>query len=132
MHTKTSKDLYYTGDHEWVNFQGTVAYAGICKFKLTGFKQIQEIVFNDTEGFKKQGDIIASLTYRDYKIEAHMPADGKIIQVNNTLTTIDPAMLLESIESTAWLIKFIPAMPYDRTGLLLPRQYQMNHHKYAK
>jgi len=34
------KDLYYTNDHEWIDFQGTIAYTGICLFKLLGFKEI--------------------------------------------------------------------------------------------
>lgn len=131
MHRKTSKDLYYTKDHEWVNFQGSVAYTGVCKFKLTGFRKIHQIDYSDT-GFTKQGDIIATIIYGDYRINAHMPVDGKIMQVNDNLVNMDHGMLLESIESTAWLVKFIPAKPYDRTDLLLPKQYQMNNNKYAK
>jgi len=34
------RDLYYTNDHEWIDFQGTIAYTGICLFKLLGFKEI--------------------------------------------------------------------------------------------
>jgi glycine cleavage system H protein len=132
MHAKTSKDLYYTRDHEWVNFQGSIAFTGVCKFKLTGFRKIEDVVFKDTAGFAKQGDTIATIKYRDYVIEAHMPVDGKILAVNENLTNMDNNMLMECIESTAWLIKFIPAKPYDRTDLLLPRQYQMNNNKYAK
>jgi glycine cleavage system H protein len=132
MHRKTSKDLYYTKDHEWVNFQGSIAYTGVCKFKLTGFRQIHKIDYGDIIGFAKQGDIIATIIYGDYSINAHMPVDGKITQVNDNLITMDHKTLLEGIESTAWLVKFIPAKPYDRTDLLLPNQYQMNTNKYAK
>ena len=54
MEKSTRKDQYYTKDYEWIDFQGTVAYIGICKFKLIGFKQIQEIRFNDPSGFKNK------------------------------------------------------------------------------
>ena len=42
----TSADLYYTKDHEWISFQGAVAYTGVCTFKLIGFKEIQQVDFN--------------------------------------------------------------------------------------
>lgn len=135
MNTQQSskKDQYYTKDHEWIDFQGTVAYIGICKFKLTGFKQIQEIRFNEPSGFKKQGEVIASVKYNDYLIEAHMPVDGKVMQVNEKLITGNPNILLDCAESSAWIALIVPSLPHERKDLLLPKQYQMNgKSKYAK
>jgi len=127
------KDLYYTMDHEWIDFQGSVAYTGICHFKLTGFKQIQEIVFNAPSGFKKKGEVIATLRYNDYLISAHMPVDGKILQVNEKLLNGGYDMLLDCAESTGWIALISPSSPHERQGLLLPKQYQMNgKSKYAK
>lgn len=120
------KDHYYTKDHEWVDFQGTVAYTGICKFKLTGFKQIQEIVYNEAVGFKNKGEIIATIKYNDYLVEAHMPVDGKVLRVNEKLASGNPNMLLDCSESTAWIALIVPTLPHERTDLLLPKQYQMN------
>ena len=45
-----TKDLYFTKDHEWIDFQGSVAYVGISYFKLIGFKEIQELIFIDPTG----------------------------------------------------------------------------------
>lgn len=135
MNTQQSakKDQYYTKDHEWIDFQGTVAYIGICKFKLTGFKQIQEIRFNEPSGFKKQGEVIASVKYNDYLIEAHMPVDGKVLQVNEKLVSGNPNILLDCAESSAWIALIVPSLPHERKDLLLPKQYQMNgKNKYAK
>jgi len=127
------KDQYYTKDHEWIDFQGTVAYIGICKFKLTGFKQIQEIHFNEPSGFKKQGEVIASVRYNDYLVEVHMPVDGKVLQVNEKLVSGNPNILLDCAESSAWIALIVPSLPHERKDLLLPRQYQMNgKSKYAK
>lgn len=129
----TKKDQYYTKDHEWIDFQGTVAYIGICKFKLTGFKQIQEIKFIEPSGFKKQGEVIASVKYNDYLIEAHMPVDGKVLQVNDKLVSGNPNILLDCAESSAWIALIVPSLPHERKDLLLPKQYQMNgKSKYAK
>ncbi len=127
------RDLYYTPDHEWIDFQGSVAYAGICRFKLTGFKQVQAIRFNEPSGFKKKGDVIATLQYNDYVIAVHMPVDGKVLQVNEQLVKGSPNILLDCAETSGWIVLIAPSSPHERPGLLLPKQYQLNgKNKYAK
>ena len=50
MEKRLEKDRYFTNDHEWIDFQGNVAYTGICGFKLIGIKEIHQIVFNEPLG----------------------------------------------------------------------------------
>ncbi|MEJ0103706.1 MAG: hypothetical protein WDO19_14635 [Bacteroidota bacterium] len=127
------KDIYYTNDHEWIDFRGAVAYVGICLFKLTGFKEIDEIRFSEPSGFKRKGELIATIHYREYQVEACMPVDGKILELNERLLTGDPGILLQQPESNGWIALINPAVPYERKELLLPKQYQMNgKSKYAK
>ena len=120
------KDQYYTRDHEWIDFQGKVAYIGVCKFKLTGFRQIQELKFIDASGFRKRGEVIATVRYNDYLIDVHMPVDGKVVQVNEKLLSGNPNILLDCAESSAWLAFIQPSLPHERNDLLMPKQYQMN------
>jgi glycine cleavage system H protein len=120
------KDLYYTKDHEWVDFQGTIAYTGICSFKLLGFKAIHQLIFAASAGFLKQGDLIATIKYNDYRIDACMPVDGKIVELNESLASGDWNQLLKYSETSSWIARIIPAQPYERKGLLLPKQYQLN------
>jgi glycine cleavage system H protein len=42
-----NKDLYYTKDHEWIDFRGAVANTGVCNFKLLGFKKIHQVQFKE-------------------------------------------------------------------------------------
>ena len=127
------KDLYYTNDHEWIDFQGTIAYTGICLFKLLGFKEIHQVKFAETSGFKKQGEVIAVIKYKDYQVEAHMPVDGKIKEVNETFISGNPNLLLQHAEKEGWIALIVPSQPYERKELLLPKQYQLNSKsKYAK
>lgn len=127
------KDLYYTKDHEWIHFKGTIASIGICNFKLLGFKEIHKIIFSETGGLMKQGDLIAKIRYKDYQIEAHMPVDGKVSQVNEILLSGFENTLLKQPEDAGWIATIIPSQPYERGGLLLPKQYQMNgKSKFAK
>lgn len=120
----TRRDVYYTHDHEWIDFQGNVAYTGVCSFKLIGFRQIHRIQFFGQPGFRKKGDIIAQISYNDYRIEAHMPVDGKIIGINEELLSGDQNKLIQTAESGGWLFKLIPAQPSNKEDLLLPKQYQ--------
>ena len=89
-----NKDLYFTKDHEWIDFQGTVAYVGICSFKLIGFREVQQIIFHGSTGFRKKGEVIASVQYNDYRIEAHMPVDGKVVEVNEVLVSGNPEYIV--------------------------------------
>lgn len=129
----TRKDLYYTKDDEWIDFHGSVAYAGICSLKLSGFKQIQKITFSKSSLFRKKGDVIATIKYKDFKISAHMPVDGKVLEINEKLVNGNPNILIDCAESSGWIVLIAPSMPHERTDLLLPKQYQMNGKgKYAK
>lgn len=127
------KDLYYTHEHEWIDFQGTVAYVGVCAFKLTGFREIHQLSFPEPSGFMKKGEIIATIAYSDYQVEVRMPVDGKLQQVNEELITGNKNTLLQQSEGSSWIALICPSLPYERKGLLLPKEYQMNGKgKYAK
>jgi glycine cleavage system H protein len=122
----TNKDLYYTKDHEWVGFQGTVAYTGVCQIKFNGVKRVDEIFFNESVGFKKKGEIIAIIKYRNSEIFVHMPVDGKVLELNGKLVTGNPNILLDCSETSAWIALVAPARPHERDDLLLSKQYRMN------
>ena len=73
---KSKRDLYYTNDYEGIEFQGSVAYIGLCPFKLARIKDIDKIEFSKENNTKESGDVIASVIYEDYKIDVHMPVSG--------------------------------------------------------
>ncbi|HWB27639.1 MAG TPA: hypothetical protein VG738_19315 [Chitinophagaceae bacterium] len=126
MGTTTRCDFFYTADHEWINFKGSIAYVGICSFKLTGFREIHSITFQKSSGFLKAEEVIATISYNDYRIEAHMPVDGKILQLNKTLLSEGKNILVKQPENSGWIAVITPAQPYERKGLLLPKTYQLN------
>jgi glycine cleavage system H protein len=122
---QSTKDIYYTGDHEWIDFQGTVAFVGVCHFKLTGFREIDSLKINEAGGFRKKGEPIATICYREYRIDVNMPVDGKIIAINESLLQ-GPQHLLQTAETSGWLAKIIPREPYERRELMMPDRYRMN------
>ena len=132
MDKSSKKDIYYTNHHEWIDFQGSRAYIGLCSFKLSGFRDIHQITFNPSFGFVQQGAVIASIKYYDYVVEMRMPVDGKIIQLNPLLLNGGKQLLLEQPEDNGWIALIVPEEQYDTTDLLTPDQYkEKNTIKYA-
>lgn len=120
----TRADLYYTNDHEWINFQGSVAYVGICPFKLKGIQAIERLEFKEENGPKKKGEVIATVYYDDYTIPVCMPVDGKVMNVNDKLAGGDADVLLQSPDTFGWIARISPSQPYERKGLLHSEQYR--------
>lgn len=123
--TIIKRNLYFTYDHEWIDFQGSVAYIGICNFKLTGFKSIHKMEWLESSGLVKQDAPLAKFTYNDYAVILHMPVDGKLMQLNEPLINSSADSLLLSLNNEPWLALIAPAQPYERKNLLHLDQYNM-------
>ena len=117
--------MYYTLDHEWIQWQGQVAYVGICTFKLTGIRQIQRVEFQGTEGIRKRGEVLAVLQYEVYDIPVHMPVDGEVLGFNEQLTGENRDGFLELPEQNKWVALIFPSIPTQGDDLLSPDQYLM-------
>jgi len=77
--------------------------------------------------------VIAVIKYKDCQVEAHMPVDGKILEVNESFISGNSNLLLQNAENAGWIALIVPSQPYERRELLLPKQYQLNSKsKYAK
>ncbi len=119
------RDLYFTNDHEWIDFQGSAAYIGVCNFKLSGIKEIQQIEFKEYSNPLKQGEVVANIQFDDYRIPVHMPIDGKIIRLNDHLLTGDENLLLRQPENNGWIALIAPSKLHERKGLLRPEEYKL-------
>jgi glycine cleavage system H protein len=124
------RNLYYTNDHEWIDFQGSVAYIGVCSFKLSGFKEIHKIEFRQFSDLIKQGEVISSIHFDDYQIQLHMPVAGKIISINDLLLTEERDVLLRQPEDNGWIALVVPGRLNDRTGLLSSEDYKIGQTRY--
>jgi glycine cleavage system H protein len=124
------RNLYYTYDHEWIDFQGSVAYVGVCHFKLSGFKEIQQIIFAENSALINQGEVIASVKYDDYLVLLHMPVKGKIISFNDMLLTEEKSILLQQPENNGWIALIVPDQLKKGTGLMSPEEYKFSQKKF--
>jgi glycine cleavage system H protein len=119
------RNLYYTHDHEWIDFQGSVAYIGVCRFKLSGFKAIHKIEFSEVTDLIKPGEVISSIQFDDYQILVHMPVEGKVISFNDLLLTDERDVLLQHPENNGWIALVVPSSLNDKTGLLPSEDYKI-------
>jgi glycine cleavage system H protein len=117
-------NLYYTDDHEWIDFQGSIAYVGVCDFKLSGFKEIQQIIFVENSDLVNRGEVIARIKYDDYLVFMHMPVAGRIISFNDILLTDEKGILLQQPEKNGWIALVVPGELNNKTGLLPPEKYK--------
>jgi glycine cleavage system H protein len=122
---KSSKrDLYYTNRHDWIDFQGSVAYIGAAMLKVIQASEIFKLEYVDNKGFARQGEVVARLECDGSTIPVHMPVDGKIISHNDMLLEGNSQLLIDQPENKGWLALIAPTKPYERSGLLQPEQYR--------
>jgi glycine cleavage system H protein len=123
--SRTSKrDLYYTNRHDWIDFQGSVAYIGACLLKLNKLPEVRELQFTGNSGFAKAGEVVMRIECADSSIPIHMPVDGKIISINEVLLEGNHQLLIDQPENNGWVALIVPSKPYERIGLMQPEQYK--------
>lgn len=125
-----SDSSFYTDDHEWIVFEGIVAYIGVCPFKLIGFGTIKKIEFADLSARFDEGVCFATIFSEEYEIKVHMPVDGWVIE-SNPRATQTPSHITQGIKA-GWIAKIRPVAPYSRQGLLQAEQYKQRIKKKAR
>ena len=96
--------LKFTKDHEWVKIEGDVAVVGVTEFAQS---ELGDIVFVEIEtlgeSLEKEavfGTIEAVKTVSDL----YMPVDGKIVEVNEALTS-NPELVNKEPYEGGWMVK---------------------------
>jgi glycine cleavage system H protein len=118
------RDLYYTNRHEWIDFQGSVAYVGAAVLKLKKIPAVLQLQFAGNEGFAREGEVLLHIECDGSTIPVFMPVDGKIISINEILLEGNHQLLMEHPENKGWLALIVPSKPYERKGLMQPEQYK--------
>lgn len=124
--------MYYTPDHEWIDFQGIIAYVGLSNFKLLGFKTIHEISSREPLQTAAKGEVLARVRYNDWNIGLHMPVDGRILRLNSLFIVNNLAQIAEHMNRSGWMISIAPTNPDDRHGLIPFQQYRQSMAKLQK
>lgn len=120
--------MYYTNEHEWIDYRGYTAYVGVCKGKLSGINDIESAVFCEALSNSDQGTVIVSFISGHKLVKVHMPVDGKIIEFNSKLIE-NPSMILSTAQHSVWIARISPNAPYKREGLMQEHQYNAHEKK---
>ncbi len=115
--------MYYTIDHEWIEFQGTDALIGVSEFKLSGFREIHAVTFIPPVGYRQKGSVLGFLKYEDYQVAFHMPVNGTIDHVNQIFLTDNFSEIYLHLKFNGWIYSIIPSDPTDRNDLITGKEY---------
>lgn len=117
-------ELKYTKDHEWVRFEGDVAYIGITDYAQG---ELGEIVYVDitTEGETIDAESIFGTVEAVKTVsDLYMPITGEVLEVNPSLEDA-PELVNESPYGEGWIIKIAVAdASVASAGLLSAEAYQ--------
>lgn len=116
-------NLRYTNEHEWIRVEGNEAFVGITDYAQS---ELGEIVFVDvnTEGETLQKDeIFGSVEAVKTVADLHMPASGKVIEVNEALND-QPELVNNDPYGEGWMIKIALTNAAEVEGLLDAAGYQ--------
>ncbi len=117
--------IHFTKEHQWIDFNGTVAFIGVSKFRLTGIRHIDSIRWMSAKGTLEKGTLIAHICSGDDVIPVHAPLHCKFLGPNAKLSN-NPNLILESPQDQGWLFFVTPLkfQPKDKEELLQPEAYK--------
>jgi glycine cleavage system H protein len=117
------ENLKYTSEHEWIRFDGDVAYVGITDYAQD---QLGDIVFVDitTEGETlKAGEVFGTIEVVKTISDIFLPVDGEVLEQNEALAD-QPELVNKDPYGEGWLVKIKPAADADLSKLLDAAAYK--------
>lgn len=119
----TRPRMHFTYDHEWIDYNGTVAFVGVSAFKLKGLKNIDKIKWHKYKGTIEKGTLIAELHSEDYIIPIHTPVTCKFLGPNPKLEG-NLNLILTSPQDGGWVFFITPVKFSAQEPLLSPDDYK--------
>lgn len=116
------RDLKYTGEHEWVMVEGSIATIGISDFAQD---QLGDVVFVELPERGRRlakGDEAAVIESVKAASEVYAPVSGEIVDVNDALGD-DPATVNSDPTGKGWFIKIKLSDPSELDGLMDEEAY---------
>lgn len=117
--------MYYTQDHEWIDFLGLSALTGILTTKLSNMDKVEQAAFCPVPVPLEQGAVIAEFRSASATVTVYTPVTGRVVAINPRLLN-NPSLLLNGEKHSIWIAKISPAAPYERKGLLPAQQYKQH------
>lgn len=117
------ENLKYTNEHEWIRFEGDVAFVGITDYAQS---ELGEIVFVDVDTVGEtiaQGEVFGTVEAVKTVSDLNMPVSGEVLEFNETLND-QPELVNSDPYGEGWMIKISVADTTEADSLLNAEQYK--------
>lgn len=102
--SKVPTDILCTKSHEYVLSQDNEAKVGITDFAVDQLGDVVFVELPDVGASFNKGESFGTIESVKAASEIYMPVSGKVIEINETLTT-QPELINEDCYEKGWLIK---------------------------
>ncbi len=116
-------NLKYTKEHEWIRFEGDVAYVGITDYAQS---ELGEIVFVDVDSIGEvigQNEVFGSVEAVKTVSDLNMPVTGEVLEFNEELND-QPELVNNDPYGQGWMIKIKVENPAEIENLLDAEGYK--------
>ena len=116
-------NLKYTKEHEWIRFEGDVAYVGITDYAQS---ELGEIVFVDVDCIGEvigQNEVFGSVEAVKTVSDLNMPVTGEVLEFNDELND-QPELVNNDPYGEGWMIKIKVENQDEIENLLDAEGYQ--------
>lgn len=116
-------NLKYTKEHEWIRFEGDVAYVGITDYAQS---ELGEIVFIDVDCIGEvigQNEVFGSVEAVKTVSDLNMPVTGEVLEFNDELND-QPELVNNDPYGQGWMIKIKVENQDEIENLLDAEGYQ--------
>lgn len=116
-------NLKYTKEHEWIRFEGDVAYVGITDYAQS---ELGEIVFVDVDCIGEvigQNEVFGSVEAVKTVSDLNMPVTGEVLEFNDELND-KPELVNNDPYGQGWMIKIKVENQDEIENLLDAEGYQ--------
>jgi len=114
--------LFYTNDHEWIDFQQDIITIGITDFAQS---QLGDIIFVEmpSKGINiSQGDSLGEIEAVKTVSEFYAPLSGTVVGINETIEN-SPDSINSNPYDKGWLIKIKYSNSAEKSSLLSSADY---------
>jgi glycine cleavage system H protein len=116
-------NVKYTSEHEWIRFEGDVAYVGITDYAQD---QLGDIVFVDIPTVGEtlaKGDTFGTIEVVKTISDLFIPVGGEVLEQNEALAD-NPELVNNDPYGEGWIVKLAPADPAEANELLDAEAYK--------
>lgn len=115
-------NLKYTNEHEWIRFEGDVAYVGITDYAQS---ELGEIVFVDVDSVGEtigKGEVFGTVEAVKTVSDLNMPVSGEVLEFNEALND-QPELVNSDPYGEGWMIRISVNDAKEADNLLDAERY---------